>query len=74
MKFQTAKDMLKKLAKGKYHTVQYELSEDQTGELETKCWLYIGDTYSSKSGRGTSFQTCFNELEKKLEEIPDIEA
>ena len=74
MKFQTAKDKLKKLAKGKYHTIQYELSEVSEGKFDTKCWLYIGDAYGGKSADGETFRECFDKLENKLEEIPDIEA
>ena len=73
MKFQTAKDRLKKMAKGKYHTVRYELNETMEGNLDTRCWLYIGDAYGVKDAAGNTFRECFDQLEKRIEEIPEID-
>ena len=41
MNFQQAKDKLKKLAKGKYHSISYEISEYPPDGLEQKCSVYI---------------------------------
>ena len=70
MKFQDAKDKLEKLAKGKYHTIRYELTEYRSGKQCTRCTLYVdgGPNFVSQT-----FQECFDLLEGKLEELPDIE-
>jgi hypothetical protein len=41
MKFKEAKDELKKMAKGKYHSIQYQLVEYASGILECECYLYV---------------------------------
>lgn len=79
MKFQDARKKLKKMAKGKYYSIQFGLTEFQSGDIETRCWLYID---SKVSGGGSTFREAFVALEKelgiyeieKIEEIPDIEA
>jgi hypothetical protein len=73
MQFQEAKDRLKKLAKGEYHTLSYEFTEAREGEFNTFCRIYIHDKDGGKSGMGQTFGQAFDELEEKLEEIPDIE-
>jgi hypothetical protein len=65
-KFQEAKDQLKKLAKGKYHTVSYELIELQDGSQETYCCMYINDKEKGRIGDGKTFSDAYNKLKKRL--------
>jgi len=41
MKFEEAKDKLKSLAGGRYHSLSYELTEFSGGGLRVKCWAYV---------------------------------
>ena len=41
MTFESAKTKLKKIAKGKYHMIGYELNEYVTGMIKVECSLYI---------------------------------
>jgi hypothetical protein len=41
MNFSEAKDEMKKLAGGKYHSIKYELTEYASGVLEADCYLYL---------------------------------
>ena len=81
MKFSEAKEKLKRIADGKYHSLAYELTETRAGKLETACRLYL-DQGEGKEGlliTGDTFQTCFGKLTKAIkgisyvEEIPDVE-
>ena len=45
MTFKDAKKELKKLADGKYHSMNYELTEYRNGDQRTQCLVY-GDGYS----------------------------
>jgi len=75
MKFSEAKDRLKELAGGRYHSIHFEMSEYTTGEQETECWLYIDDRCSVK---GQTWEQAFCKMEerlmKQIEEMPDVEA
>jgi hypothetical protein len=76
MKFQEAKERLRKMAKGRYHVIQYELTEYDSGKQRTSCWMYIQQEEGDISATGTRFQECLDVLSGKLkatEEIPDIE-
>lgn len=41
MKFWEAKEELKRLANGRYHAIQYQLTEYRGGALEVECYLYL---------------------------------
>ena len=49
MKFLEAKDRLKVLAKGRYHSLSYELTESKEGQLRVKCWVYVDPRISVTS-------------------------
>ena len=42
MTFKEAKNKLKEIAGGKYHSIYYQLTETASGELFQSCTLYIG--------------------------------
>lgn len=75
MKFSEAKDKLKELAKGKYHSLTFDFSEYSSGKIESQCRLYISE-HGSKEG--STWEEAFAALEKEIngapvEEFPDIE-
>jgi hypothetical protein len=72
MQFQEAKDRLKKLADGKYHSIQYELTEYVSGKQKTSCWMYIQQEEGDVNVTGTRFQECLDVLSGKLKAIEDI--
>ncbi len=41
MNFVEAKQKLKKVAKGRYHSLRYEVTEDASGDLTQVCVVYI---------------------------------
>ena len=41
MTFKEAKAKLKEIADGKYHSIQYELTEHEDGNLASECEIYI---------------------------------
>ncbi len=41
MDFLQAKRKLKEIAKGKYHTIRYGITENREGELSQECQVYI---------------------------------
>ena len=43
MTFKQAKKKLKAMAKGRYHSIKYDLSEHSGGDQEAVCTLYIAD-------------------------------
>ncbi len=49
MNFIEARSKLKKLAKGKYHTIQYQMSEVREEDLAQECTVYI-DGFSHHYG------------------------
>ena len=63
MDFMTAKAELKKLANGKYHTVQYELVEFASGRLEAECELYVDSRILSS---GPTWEEALNKMKVKL--------
>ncbi len=63
MKFLDAKAELKELAKGKYHSMNYELTECKSGKLEAKCFLYIDPNISSS---GETWEDALNKMKVKL--------
>ena len=74
MKFSEAKEKLKKIANGRYHSISYELAESHFGDQRSECRIYIHDGVNlSVSAKGKTFEECFNKLENAVEEIPDME-
>jgi hypothetical protein len=63
MKFSEAKDELKKLAKGKMHSITYELIEYASGAFDTRCDLYIDSRISSS---GTIWKDALDKIRIKL--------
>ena len=63
MKFKEAKDELKSLANGRYHSLSYELTEFTRGRLEAECSLYID---SRISVRGSTWQEAFIKMKIAL--------
>jgi hypothetical protein len=41
MTFQEAKEKLRGIAKGRYHSIQYSITIPEDGQVEEKCELYI---------------------------------
>lgn len=41
MTFTEARNEMKKLARGKYYSIAYALSEFSSGSLEVECYLYL---------------------------------
>lgn len=62
MKFIDAKNKLKKLASGKYHSIGYNLTEFADGGLDAKCSLYIDPRISVSA-------TTWKEALGKMKEI-----
>ena len=71
MKFQEAKDRLKKLANGKYHTISFSMSEHTNGKIETEVWLYVDKGICSNYVR--NFDIAFAEIEEELGVAPNEE-
>jgi len=42
MKLMQAKTIVKKLAEGKIHSVQFDLTETASGQISTSCSVYVG--------------------------------
>lgn len=73
MKFLEAKDRLKVLAKGRYHSLSYELTELKSGDLRVKCWAYVDPSISTE---GSNWKDVLIEMQIKLidsSETPDEE-
>jgi hypothetical protein len=66
MTFKEAKDELKKLAKGKYHAIRYELVEYSSGKIETECWIYIDPRISVST---TNWKDALTKMEMILEPL-----
>jgi hypothetical protein len=74
MNVQEAKSKLKKLAKGRYHTVQYELTEYNSGRLVESYRLSVeveggGDV----AAEGASFEDCLDMVEQGLQRFEELE-
>lgn len=63
MTFLEAKDELKKLAKGKMHSITYELTEHASGAFENRCELYIDPRISSE---GKTWKEALDKMRIKL--------
>lgn len=62
MTFKEAKEKLKALANGRYHTIEFSLTEHHDGEIEPRCTLYVADIDSRPSGR--TWEEAFIALER----------
>lgn len=63
MTFQKAKDKLKKLAKGEYHTISFELTEHPGGALDPRCRMYIHGYGYTQSW--ATFELAWQEMKTK---------
>lgn len=63
MTFKEAKDELKKIAEGEYHSLTYELTEFRPDELETHIRAYV---HGYSSGEGTTFRAALNDLKRQM--------
>lgn len=66
MKFQEAKEKLKGIAAGRYHSVEYKLtqySEDTGGEMYPECTVYIDGMEHYK---GNTWEKAFTALDRKM--------
>jgi hypothetical protein len=78
MTFLEAKDELKKLAEGKFHSIEYKLTEYKSGRLENECELYIDPCISTsgltwREALDKMKQTLGIKTEVDLSEIPGEE-
>ena len=80
MKFQEAKDRLNELAEGRYHSIQYELTDYATGKTESSVRLYVDPGISvTRSTFAEALEILQNILNgspatwKPREEIPEVE-
>ena len=70
MNFKEAKDKLKEIADGRYHSVFYEITERTNGTLQQQVGLYIDevDWYSAET-----WEEAFELLSGRQKEIKPIE-
>lgn len=80
MKFQEAKDRLNELAEGRYHSIQYELTDYATGKTESSVRLYVDpgisvtrSTFAEALEILASVLVGSQEKWKIREEMPDVE-
>ena len=64
MKFEEAKKELKRLAKGRYHAIQYQLTEYANGKVEAECYLYVDPHISAAS---SNWKDSLTKIKMKLE-------
>jgi hypothetical protein len=67
MNFKQAKAKLKRLAKGKFHSINYKISEHTGGELMQECSVYIDET---DLHIGETWEAAFKELNKEINPQP----
>lgn len=63
MTFEEAKNELKKVANGKYHSIDYQLTEFESGKIESKCTVYINPRISASD---LTWNEALAKLVKKL--------
>jgi hypothetical protein len=71
--FLRAKDRLRELAKGRYHSVQYELTEYSSGKLAESCRLVVEVEGEDIVAEGTSFKESLNMIEQRLRRFEEPE-
>ena len=74
MKFIEAKEKLKVLAEGTYHSIGYNIAEHEGGTQITSCYLYINPRITATA---STWREAFMKLEHELgiettEEIPEV--
>ena len=67
MNFQQAKKGLKKLAKGKYHCIRYELTEYNNGDLKQECSVYVD---GQEWVEGYTWNEALNKMKYKCRKMP----
>lgn len=70
MKFSEAKQKLKGLAKGDYHSLKYTETISHTGETVVLCEVYI---YGYHSRSGETWESALAKMERKINDIPEQE-
>ena len=77
MTFKQAKNELEKIADGKYHTLRYEITETQFGNLIQCCEVYIeGLTWYNGETWGIALdklKRAIKPLPVKIDVIPEID-
>ena len=77
MTFKEAQSELDRLADGKHRSLSFALTTCQSGELETKCMVYVHgyDWYSGETWRDAlaELRTALETCPQATEEIPEIE-
>ena len=67
MNFIQAKRKLKKLAKGKYHVLNYKISEFSNGELQQECTVYI---HGRNHHYGETWEAALKSLKNEINPPP----
>ena len=72
MKFSEAKQKLKDLAKGDYHSLKYTETISHTGETSTLCEVYINGRHSRS---GETWESAIAKMERQIsgESEPEYE-
>jgi hypothetical protein len=74
MTFLQAKEKLDKLAKGKYHQIQYSISQLKTmDQCIAECTLSLSIEDKFYIGSSDNWKESFVRLERKLKKIPAID-
>lgn len=74
MKFIEAKEKLKVLAAGRYHTLSFSLTEYADGRQETECYIYVDPNVTA---RASTWERAFIKAQlesgvKQAEESPEV--
>ena len=64
MKFKEAKEKLKELAGGKYHSISYEETVFDDGHTTVKCAIYVGD--ENRFFQGDTWEATFSARERGI--------
>ena len=72
MEFKQAHEKLKKLAKGKYFSLDYELTTYINGKKRTVCRVYIdGETYFGGATFAEAFRARKQAINPTVEQMPE---
>jgi len=69
MTFKEAKDELKSLANGRYHSLSYELTEYRSGVLQVKCWAYVDPSISTET---SNWKDTLLKMEIQLKAVTEV--
>ena len=76
MTFKQAEQSMRRIAKGRYHSILFELTTDQRGNQRTECRVYLDP---SLAGTGPTWAKAFEALDNEMnpkpipvEQIPSI--